>query len=159
MYRYSAGKMVASLRRRLWSAARSAADRQRGWISRQLITRNRRVALGLAAVVVAIGIGAVRVPGQWLSPGVMILPILAGGLLLWPRALRILFLFVAAMLAYDIVNDRAGLGIGATIVITALFADVQARTRKKLGMQGLRGDQMLIELGPHPRPGQDARAA
>jgi hypothetical protein len=104
------------------------------------------VALGLAAVVVAIGIGAVRVPGQWLSPGVMILPILAGGLLLWPRALRILFAFVAAMLAYDILNDRAGLGIAATIVIIALFADVQARTRKKLGMQGLRGDQMLIEL-------------
>jgi serine phosphatase RsbU (regulator of sigma subunit) len=104
------------------------------------------VALGLAAVTVAIGIGAVRVPGQWLSPGVMILPILAGGLLLWPRALRILFVIVAAMLAFDILNDRAGLGISATIAITALFADLQARTRKKLGMQGLRGDQMLIEL-------------
>jgi hypothetical protein len=144
--RYSAGKMVASLRRQLWSAARSAAERQRGWISRQLITRNRRVALGLAATVLAIGIGAVRVPGQWLSPGVMILPILAGGLLLWPRALRILFVFVAGMLAYDILDDRAGLGIAATIAITALFADLQARSRKKLGMQGLRGDQMLIEL-------------
>ena len=138
--------MVSQLWRRLWSAARSAAVRQRGWISRQLITRNRRVALGLAAVVVAIGVGAVKVSGQWLSPGVLILPILAGGLLLWPRALRILFVFVAAMLAYDIASDRAGLGIAATIGITALFADLQARTRKKLGMQGLRGDQMLIEL-------------
>jgi hypothetical protein len=138
--------MVVSLWRQLWSAARSAAGRQRGWISRQLITRNRRVALGLAAVVLAIGIGAVKVPGEWLSPGVMILPILAGGLLLWPRALRILFVFVAAMLAYDIAYDRAGLGIAATIAIIALFADVQARTRKKLGLQGLRGDQMLIEL-------------
>ena len=104
------------------------------------------MALSLAVVVVAIGVGAVKVPGQWLSPGVMILPILAGGLLLWPRALRILFVFVAAMLAYDIASGRAGLGIAATIAITALFADVQARTRKKLGMQGLRGDQMLIEL-------------
>jgi hypothetical protein len=138
--------MVAAFWRQLTSAARSAAARQRGWISRQLITRNRRVALGLAVVVVAIGIGAIRISGQWLSPGVMILPILAGGLLLWPRALRILFVFVAGMLAADIVYDRAGLGIAATIVITALFADVQARTRKKLGMQGLRGDQMLIEL-------------
>jgi serine phosphatase RsbU (regulator of sigma subunit) len=77
---------------------------------------------------------------------VMILPILAGGLLLWPRALRILLVFVAAMLAYDIASDRAGLGIALTIGITAFFADLQARTRKKLGMQGLRGDQMLIEL-------------
>jgi hypothetical protein len=138
--------MVAAFWRQLTSAARSAAARQRGWISRQLITRNRRVALGLAVLVVAIGVGAIRISGQWLSPGVMILPILAGGLLLWPRALRILFVFVAGMLAADIVYDRAGLGIALTIVITALFADVQARTRKKLGMQGLRGDQMLIEL-------------
>ncbi len=104
------------------------------------------MALGLAAVVAAIGIGAVKVSGEWLSPGVMILPILAGGLLLWPRALRILIAFVAAMLAYDIVYKRAGLGIAATIAITALFADVLARTRARLGMPGLRGDQMLIEL-------------
>ena len=45
----------------------------------------------LALAVLAIGVGAVRISGEWLSPGVMILPILAGGLLLWPRALRILF--------------------------------------------------------------------
>jgi serine phosphatase RsbU (regulator of sigma subunit) len=76
----------------------------------------------------------------------MILPILAGGLLLWPRALRILFFFVAGMMALDIADDRAGLGIALTIGITALFADLQARTREKLGLQGLRGDQMLIEL-------------
>ena len=41
---------------------------------------------------------------------------------------------------------RAGPGIVATIVVTAVFADVLARTRAKLGLQGLRGDQMLIEL-------------
>jgi Stage II sporulation protein E (SpoIIE) len=145
-YRYSAAKMVAKVSRQLWSAAQLAAGRQRARITRQFITRNRRMAFGLAVTVVAIGIAAVRTSGGWVSPGVMILPILAGGLLLWPRALRILFGFVAVMLAYDIVNKKAGLGIAATIVITALFADVLARTRAKLGMQGLRGDQMLIEL-------------
>ena len=54
------------------------------------------MAFGLAVVVVVIGAG--RGPGlavSWFSPGVMILPILAGGLLLWPRALRILFCVVA----------------------------------------------------------------
>ena len=105
------------------------------------------MAFGLAVLVVAIGIAAVRTSGDWVSPAVMILPILAGGLLLWPRALLILFGFVAVMLAYDWLNDRkAGLGIVATIVLTALFAYLLARTRAKLGMQGLRGDQMLIEL-------------
>ena len=31
-------------------------------------------------------------------------------------------------------------------MLTAIFADVLARTREKLGVQGLRGDQMLLEL-------------
>jgi serine phosphatase RsbU (regulator of sigma subunit) len=77
----------------------------------------------------------------------MIIPVLAGGLVLWPRALRILFVLVAVMLAIDWVNGKkAGLGIVAAIALTALFTDLLARTRAKLGMQGLRGDRMLIEL-------------
>ena len=147
MYRYSAGKMVARVGRQLWSAAATAAARQRAWISRQFITRNRRMAFGLALLTIGIGVGALKTSAEWLSPGVMILPVLAGGLLLWPRALRILFGVVAVMLAIDWVNDKkAGLGIVAAIVLTALFTDVLARTRAKLGMQGLRGDRMLIEL-------------
>jgi Stage II sporulation protein E (SpoIIE) len=132
--------------RRFGPRARAAALRARGFLRRQFITRNRRVAFGLAIAVVVIGAAAVRVSESWFSPGVMILPILAGGLLLWPRALRILFCLVAAALAYDAMQGRAGPGIIATIVVTGLFADVLARTRAKIGMQGLRGDQMLVEL-------------
>jgi hypothetical protein len=138
--------MVVTTSHRFWSAAKRAAARQRGRIRRQLITRNRRLALGLALVVIAIGVAATTAASDWLSPGVLILPILAGGLLLWPRALRILFGIAAVMVAWDWVKGAAGPGIVATIVITAIFADVLARTRAKLGMQGLRGDQMLIEL-------------
>ncbi|MGO8961398.1 MAG: PP2C family protein-serine/threonine phosphatase [Streptosporangiaceae bacterium] len=138
--------MVVKVWRRGSAAVVAAAGRQRARIRRQFTTRNRRMAAGLALAVVAIGVGAGRVPGEWLTPGVMILPILAGGMLLWPRALRILFVLIAVMLAYDWVNNRAGLGITATIVVTALFADAVARTREKLGVRGLRGDQMLIEL-------------
>lgn len=138
--------MVSRLRHRLWSAAQASAARARGLIRRQFITRNRRLAFVLALSVVAIGVAAVHVSEWWFSPGVMILPILAGGLLLWPRALRILFCIAAGTLAYDWLRGRAGPGIVATIVVTALFAHVLARTRAKLGVQGLRGDQMLIEL-------------
>jgi len=100
----------------------------------------------LTLAVVAIGVAAVHLSEWWFSPGVIILPILAGGLLLWVRALRVLFVIAAGVVAYDIVAHRAGPGIVATIVVTAAFADVLARTRAKLGLQGLRGDQMLIEL-------------
>jgi hypothetical protein len=125
----------------------TAAARQRARMSRGFITRNRRMAFALALLTVGIGVGALETSADWLAPGVMILPVLLGGLLLWPRALRILFCLVAVMLAIDwIYGKRAGLGIVVAIVITALFAELLARTRAKLGIQGLRGDRMLVEL-------------
>ena len=125
---------------------RTRGQQLRAVLSRQFITRNRRLAFSLALAIVAIGAAAAHLSVWWFSPGVIILPILAGGMLLWVRALRILFLVAAATVAYAIVSHRAGPGIVATIVVTAAFADVLARTRAKLGLQGLRGDQMLIEL-------------
>jgi Stage II sporulation protein E (SpoIIE) len=149
-YRYSAGIMVVAVAHRILSRAQGFSERVRGVLRRQFITRNRRLGLVLALAVVGIGIAAARQTGEWLSPGVMILPILAGGLLLWPRALRILFCLVVVMLAYDwwvlTPGSRPGPGIIGTIIVTAIFAHVLARTRKQLGIQGLRGDQMLIEL-------------
>jgi Stage II sporulation protein E (SpoIIE) len=138
--------MVVSFLRPLWSAVSAFAVRLRARVRRQLITRNRRMALGLAALVLVIGIAAARSDSDWVSPGVLILPILAGGLLLWPRALLVLFGIVAAMLGYDWAEGKAGPGIAATIVITAVFAYVFAHTRAKVGLQGLRGDHMLVEL-------------
>jgi hypothetical protein len=126
--------------------ARTGAAWSQTMVRKQFITENRRLAFALALVTAAIAVAAVHVSVWWFSPGVMILPILAGGLLLFPRALRILFAVAALALVYDTVKDKAGPGIIATIVVTAAFADVLARTREKLGMQALRGDQMLIEL-------------
>src|SRR5208282_4085718 len=77
-------------------------------LTRQFITRNRRMAFVLSAVTIAIAVAAVHISEWWFSPGVMILPILAGGLLLWPRALRIYFGFAAAALIYDVVDGKAG---------------------------------------------------
>jgi len=115
-------------------------------LTRQFITRNRRVAFALSVLTIIIAVASVHVSAWWFGAGVMILPILVGGLLLWPRALRIYFGFAAAALIYDVVDGRAGAGIVATIVLTAGFADVLSRTREKLGVQGLRGDRMLLEL-------------
>jgi hypothetical protein len=112
----------------------------------QFLTRNRRLAFALSLVTVAIAVAAVHVSVWWFSPGVIILPILAGGLLLWPRALRIYFVVAAASLGYDWYKDKAGPGIIATAALTAVFADVLSQTREKLGVQGLRGDRMLIDL-------------
>jgi Stage II sporulation protein E (SpoIIE) len=138
--------MVRVVPHRFGAAALAAAQRLRGLILRQFITRNRRLAFVLAIAVAAIGITSARVSEFWLSPGVMILPLLAGGLLLWPRALRILFCVVAAALVYDALESKAGPGIILTIAVTVVFADALARARAKLGVLGLRGDRMLLEL-------------
>jgi hypothetical protein len=132
--------------RRLAGSAATALRVLRTQLTRQFITRNRRLAFALSVLAIAISVAAVHVSVWWFSPGVMILPILAGGLLLWPRALCIFFVFAAAGVIYDLVQGKAGAGIVATIVLTAAFAYVLARTREKLGVQGLRGDQMLLEL-------------
>src|SRR5260370_36686307 len=125
--------MGSSCASRRWRVAQAAWLSFRGLVRRQFITRNRRLAFVLALAVVGIGLAAVQLSATWFSPGLMILPILAGGLLLWPRALRILFGVVAAMLAYDVgqAAGRPGFGIVATIAITAAFADGVRRTRRK----------------------------
>ena len=124
--------------------------RARQWLSDQvrlqLITKNRRVAIVLALITVGIAIVAAHVSEWLVSPGVMILPILCGGLLLWPRALRVLFAVSAAGLVYDVALGKAGPGIVITIAATAYFADVLSNTRGKLGTRGLRADRMMIEL-------------
>lgn len=123
-----------------------AGPRLAAVIRHQLITRNRRVAIVLAVLTVAIAVIAAHVSVWLVSPGVMILPILGGGLMLWPRALRILMAIGAAGLVYDIVLDKAGPGIVVTIAATAYFADVLSNTRGKLGTRGMRADRMMIEL-------------
>jgi tetrahydromethanopterin S-methyltransferase subunit F len=145
-YRYSAGRMVRVVPHRLLIATLAVVQRVRGLVLRQFITRNRRLAFGLALAVAVIGVAAVHVSEFWFSPGVMILPLLAGGLLLWPRALRILFGLVALAITYDALMGKAGAGIIATVAVTIVFADALARARAKLGVLGLRGDRMLIEL-------------
>lgn len=149
--RYSFAIMFSSSGRRPGSAIYSVVQSSRGLIRRQFITRNRRMAFVLTVAVVGIGIAAVQVSASWFSPGLiglMILPILAGGLLLWPRALLILYAIIAAMLGYDLAqnDERTGFGIVAAIVGTALYAYLLARVRAKLGLLGMRGNQMLVEL-------------
>ena len=80
--------MVARGASRPLLAVRSAWRRASAFVSRQLMTGNRRVALLLAVVTAFISVAAVHVSQSWFSPGLLILPVLAGGLLLWPRALR-----------------------------------------------------------------------
>src|SRR5262249_58480785 len=92
---YSAAIMVARDPPRPLRAVRSAWRTVSEWVSRQLITGNRRVALLLAVVTAFISVAAVHVSQSWFSPGLLILPVLAGGPPPWPPPPRRPFLLVA----------------------------------------------------------------
>ncbi|MFG2003516.1 PP2C family protein-serine/threonine phosphatase [Spirillospora sp. NPDC048911] len=117
------------------------------WLRRGKLTRERYVFVALAVLAIAIGLAATE-SSAWAPSGALVLTVLGGGLLLKVRTLLALLGVVVVMLAYDAWHDRSAVGPGviATLVITAVLAVTLARTRQQLGVQGLRGDSMLLEL-------------
>jgi len=104
----------------------------------------------LLAVVIAIGVLNPIAGSGWVSRGWLALPILAGSLLLRRRALRVLIAAVALALGYDaLISGWSGVvrvSLVVEIAAIAIFGYRLARTRELLGMQGLRGESMLLEL-------------
>lgn len=103
----------------------------------------------LAGLIVLIGALSPVVGPQWISPSAMSLPILAGGMLLPRRWLLFLIAVAVAMLGYDEAalgwfKTRAG-GV-VVVAVAALFAYRLANTRERLGVPGLRGEAMLVDL-------------
>ena len=118
------------------------------WLRRGQLTQDRNALVALVAVTIGIGVSA-PVSKTWFSPSAVVLTVLAGGLLLRVRSLVVLFGVVAAALAYDAVTvgfSHVGPGVIGTTLITAALALVLARSRQQIGVKGLRGEWMLLEL-------------
>ncbi|MEU8801363.1 PP2C family protein-serine/threonine phosphatase [Spirillospora sp. NPDC048819] len=118
------------------------------WLRRGKLTRERYVFAALAVLAIAIGVATAKDTRGLAPSGVLVLIVLGGGLLLKVRSLVALLGVVVAMVAYNAWADVPAIGIGmiATLTITAVLALTLARTRQQLGVQGLRGDSMLLEL-------------
>lgn len=118
------------------------------WLRRGKLTGERHMFVVLAVAAVVIGLMA-TVSETWFPSSAIVLTVLAGGLLLRVRSLGLLLGVVAAVLAYDgftVGWPRVGPGVIATVVATAVLALTLARTREQIGVQGLRGEYMLLEL-------------
>ena len=103
----------------------------------------------LAALIVLLGVLSPIVGPLWIPPSSISLPILAAGLLLPRRSLLFLVAVAAAMVGYD----EAVLGWAKTrpggvliVALGAAYAFGLANTRERLGVQGLRGESMLVDL-------------
>ncbi|WP_344457662.1 PP2C family protein-serine/threonine phosphatase [Actinocorallia aurantiaca] len=117
------------------------------WLQRGRI-RERYLFAGLSLVSVLMCLGTLLVSQQWFPPSALVLIVLAGGLVLRVRAFSALLVVVAVVLSVDsFVLDRGfSPGIVITLALTTLLGLSLSRTRQKLGVQGLRGESMLLEL-------------
>ncbi|MFE3451469.1 PP2C family protein-serine/threonine phosphatase [Nonomuraea sp. NPDC059194] len=119
------------------------------FLRRGPLARDRNLLITLSLLTLVVGGLAARVSTEWFSPSLFILITLVGGLQLRLRSLAILLVSVLAALAYIgavLGVNRIGLGLMVTIGFTTVLAVLMARIRGKLGVQGLRGDAMLLEL-------------
>ncbi|WP_343948273.1 PP2C family protein-serine/threonine phosphatase [Nonomuraea longicatena] len=119
------------------------------FVRRGPLARDRNLTITLSALTLLVGILAAKVSTEWFSPSLLILIMLVGGLHLRLRSLAVLLVAVVLALGYFALTlgvGQVGLGLTVTIGFTAVLAVLMARTRGKLGVQGLRGDAMLLEL-------------
>jgi hypothetical protein len=94
------------------------------------------------------GLGALFVQRSQVFPvASLVLVLFVGGFLLSVRPLLLLEAAVAATLVFEISRPgRVSFGVVAVVVITGGLVLLLARSRGRLGVQGTRGDSMLVDL-------------
>ncbi|MEO3781805.1 PP2C family protein-serine/threonine phosphatase [Actinocorallia sp. B10E7] len=117
------------------------------WLQRGRI-RERYLFATLSLAAVLMCLGTLLVSQRWFPPSALVLIVLAGGLVLRVRAFSALLVVVAVVLSIDsFALDRSfSPGIVITLALTTLLGLSLSRTRQQLGVQGLRGESMLLEL-------------
>ncbi|GAB2512197.1 PP2C family protein-serine/threonine phosphatase [Nocardiopsis aegyptia] len=128
---------------------RSTTQRLVAVLRRKVLFRYRLVLITLVTLAVGVGIGAVWGPSGWFPPSSTILTVLAGGLLLKRKSLAALLVVVAAVLlfvAYMLDFGQVGPGLLVTIGVTAVLSYLLSGVRERLGVQGLSGEMMLLDL-------------
>src|SRR5437899_4007089 len=123
---------------------------------RQLLRRSRRtwlrsdgfLLLALCGLCLLLA-SATTTDQQWLPPSMLALIVLVGGFVLSVRSLVLLIVVASAALAYEIAElgtDRVRPGNVLVVAGTAIVVLFVARSRARLGVQGLRGESMLVDL-------------
>lgn len=127
------------------------AGRQRGWLSSRTRRRLREQLTFpfLATLIVIIGVAAPILGPTWLSPVLVNGPLLVGGVVLRRRAMRWLIGLALLAVLYDatLIGWReVRPGELPLLLVTAVATASFASRREQLGVPGLRGEGMLLEL-------------
>ena len=134
------------------SSARVATSRGRrrvSWrarsLTRRLLHSEAFVLVCLSLTALALGVLYLR-DARWFPVESLAVVVLVGGFLLSVRSLLLLDLVIAAVLAMEIVRTTVGPGPVLVVVATGAIVHLLARSRGRLGVQGTRGDSMLVDL-------------
>jgi hypothetical protein len=135
-------------RRQKRSRASVAWWRLTVWIRRHLLHSDGFVLVSLSLAAVALGVLNHEV-ARWFPTASLALVVLVGGFLLGVRSLLLLDVVVAAVLLWELEPYTARTippGSVVTVAATAAIVLLFARSRGRLGVQGTRGDSMLVDL-------------
>ena len=96
----------------------------------------------------AVGIGLLNTYGSatWFPVSTLSLVVLIGGFLLSVRSVLLLYAVVAAVGVFEYSHGGRSIGPFFVVVLTAAIVLLFARSRGRLGVQGTRGDSMLVDL-------------
>ncbi len=115
-------------------------------LRRHVIHSDGFVLLALSLCAVAAGVLNNRGPGTWFPVAMLSLPVLVGGFLLSVRSLLLLYIVVAAVGIFESTHGSRSVGPFFVVFVTAAVVLLFARSRGRLGVQGTRGDSMLVDL-------------
>ena len=122
--------------------------RARLWSHRHLVRSDRLLLVTLSVCSLALGLLCLW-NRSWFPVSMQALVVLAGGFLLSVRSLLRLDVLVAVVVLVDLfVVGVPPIAPGAVLVVaaTAAFVHLQARSRGRLGVQGTRGESLLVDL-------------
>lgn len=125
--------------------------RKRVWLSNRTRIRLREsLTLPLlAALIVIVGVAVPIVGPIWLSPALVNGPLLVGGVILRRRSMLALIAIASLAVLYDTAQlgwRESRPGDLPLLLVTAVAAASLARRRDQLGVPGMRGEGMLLEL-------------
>jgi len=117
------------------------------WFRRHLLHSEGFVLLSLSLAAVALG-GLHVDFARWFPSTSLALVVLVGGFLLGVRSLLMLDVVVAAVLLWELSPLTRYIPPGSVVVVagTAAIVLLFARSRGRLGVQGTRGDSILVDL-------------
>jgi hypothetical protein len=139
---------MAALRLSRRRGRRAVLGRASSWWRRHVVHSDGFALMSLSLCAAALG-ALFLVNRTWFPLSTLALVVLAGGFLLTVRSLLLLDIVVATVIILEAVRGQSPrVSPGAVLVVAATAAIVHllARSRGRLGVQGTRGDSMLVDL-------------